>query len=101
MLSQQEILNELSGNFHILQAEFGVKKVGLFGSYSQNEQKDTSDIDIVVEFHDHAMTFDNYMELKFQLEDSFQKEVDLVIIDDIKPALKPKILRSIKYAEGA
>jgi len=47
------------------------------------------------------MTFDNYMELKFNLEDHFQKPVDLVILDDIKPALKTSILRSAKYAERA
>jgi predicted nucleotidyltransferase len=41
------------------------------------------------------------MELKFNLEDRFGKRVDLVIIDDIKRALKSSILRSVKYAEGA
>lgn len=46
------------------------------------------------------MTFDNYMDLKFNLEDLFQKPVDLVMFEDIKPALKPSILRSAKYAEG-
>lgn len=47
------------------------------------------------------MTFDNYMDLKFNLEDLFQKPVDLVILDDTKPALKHSIIRSAKYAEGA
>jgi uncharacterized protein len=41
------------------------------------------------------------MELKFNLEDRFGKRVDLVIIDDSKPALKQSILRSVKYVEGA
>ena len=41
------------------------------------------------------------MDLKFDLEDLFQKKVDLVIFEDIKPALKQMILRSAKYAEGA
>ncbi|GAM15907.1 hypothetical protein SAMD00020551_4078 [Mesobacillus selenatarsenatis SF-1] len=38
------------------------------------------------------------MDLKFYLEDTFQKPVDLVIINDIMPALKLSILRSAKYA---
>jgi predicted nucleotidyltransferase len=54
-----------------------------------------------VEFMDDAMTFDDYMDLKFNLEDHFQKPVDLDILDDIKPALKPSILRSANYAERA
>lgn len=101
MLSQQEILDVLSRNLEIWKEQFGVIRIALFGSYSRGEQKDTSDIDLLVEFDDHAMTFDNYMDLKFSLEDLFKKPVDLVIIDDIKPALKPSIIRSAKYAEGA
>jgi hypothetical protein len=101
LLSQQEILNEMSRNLDIWKEKYGVKRIGLFGSYSRGEQKESSDIDVLVEFMDHAMTFDNYMELKFNLEDHFQKPVDLVILDDIKPALKTSILRSAKYAERA
>lgn len=101
MLSQQEILRELSKNLNTWKEKYGVKRIGLFGSYSREEQKDTSDIDVLVEFDLSKLTFDNYMELKFTLEDRFRKPIDLVIIDDIKPALKPVILRSVKYAEGA
>jgi len=101
LLSQQEILNEMSRNLDIWKEKYGVKRIGLFGSYSRGEQKESSDIDVLVEFMDHAMTFDNYMELKFNLEDHFQKPVDLVILDDIKPSLKSSILRSAKYAERA
>ncbi|MGG3920155.1 nucleotidyltransferase family protein [Parageobacillus thermoglucosidasius] len=99
MLSQQEILDELSKNLGVWKEKYGVKRIGLFGSYSRGEQKDFSDIDVLVEFVDNAMTFDNYMDLKFHLEDRFQKPVDLVILDDIKSALKSSILRSAKYAE--
>lgn len=101
MLSQQEILEVLSRNLKMWKDSYGLKQIALFGSYSRGEQEDTSDIDLLVEFDERAMTFDNYMELKLNLEDLFQKRVDLVIIDDIKPALKSTILRSAKYAEGA
>lgn len=101
MLSQQDILSELSRNLPILKEKYGVKRIGLIGSYSRGEQHPSSDIDIIVDFNESALRFDNYMELKFRLEDHFQKPVDLVISDDIKPALKPSILRSAKYAEGA
>ena len=101
MLSQQEILDELSKNLSIWKEKYGVKRIGLFGSYSREEQKESSDIDVLVEFNDKDLSFDNYMDLKFTLEDRFGKPIDLVILDDIKPALKPSILRSAKYAEGA
>ncbi|MGG4000461.1 nucleotidyltransferase family protein [Anoxybacillus kestanbolensis] len=91
----------MSKNLDIWSKKYGVKRIGLFGSYSRGEQRESSDIDVLVEFIGHAMTFHNYMELKFSLEDHFQKPVDLVIVDDIKPTLKPTILRSAKYAEGS
>ncbi|WP_191090703.1 nucleotidyltransferase family protein [Niallia endozanthoxylica] len=91
----------MSKNLNIWKEKYGVKRIGLFGSYSREEQKESSDIDVIVEFFDTSLSFDNYMDLKFNLEDHFQKRVDLVILDDIKPALKPSVLRSIKYAEGA
>ncbi|GGB63397.1 nucleotidyltransferase [Lentibacillus populi] len=101
MLSQQEILDELSKKLNIWKEKYGVKRIGLFGSYSREEQKESSDIDVIVEFNDTDLSFDNYMDLKFNLEDHFQKPVDLVILDDINPALKPSILRGAIYAKGA
>lgn len=101
MISQHEILQILSDNLPVWKDKHGVQRIGLFGSYSREEQKSTSDIDIVVGFLDGEMTFDNFMDLKFELEDCLKKPVDLVILDDIKPAIQPSILKSIKYAEGA
>lgn len=91
----------MSRNLDTWKEKYGVKRIGLFGSCSREEQKESSDIDVIVEFNDTDLSFDNYMDLKFNLEDYFQKTVDLVIIDDIKPALKPSILRGAIYAEGA
>lgn len=101
MLLQQEILDELSKNLNTWKEKYGVKRIGLFGSYVREEQNELSDIDVIVEFNDAQLSFDNYMDLKFSLEDRFQKPIDLVILDDIKPALRPSILRSAKYAKGA
>lgn len=97
MLSKQAILDELSKNLNIWRVKFGVKRIGLFGSYSRDEQEQSSDIDVVVEFNDSDLSFDNYMDLKMDLEDLFQKPIDLVILNDIKPALKSNILSTITY----
>nr|WP_075983602.1 nucleotidyltransferase family protein [Bacillus massilionigeriensis] len=100
MFSKQEILDELSENLSEWKEKYGVKRMGLIGSYSHEEQKESSDIDVIVEFNESDLSFDNYMGLIITLEDHFQKPIDLVILDDIKPALKSNILRSIKYVEG-
>lgn len=78
--------------------ELGVRKLGLFGSYSQGTAKAESDMDFLVEF-EHT-TFDAYMDTKFFLEDLFQCEVDLVIEQNLKPRLRPYILDEVSYVSG-
>jgi len=60
----------------------------LFGSYLKGEAKESSDIDVLVEFEKGKKTFDNYMELKFFLEDLFKRKVDPVIDESVKPELR-------------
>ncbi|VVB91541.1 Nucleotidyltransferase domain protein [uncultured archaeon] len=100
MLTYKAILTKLEENKYIIK-KYGVRRLGLFGSYIRNEQKPTSDIDILVEFEKGKTTFDNYMDLKFFLEDLFKCKVDLVMYNAIKPDLKPYILGSVKYAASA
>ncbi len=99
MLTAEEILRKLEEHMDEIK-KFGVKKIGLFGSYMKNEQKEASDIDILVEFEKGRKTFDNYMGLKFFLEDLFGVKVDLVIAEAVKPDLRPYIFGSVKYASG-
>lgn len=80
--------------------QFGVRRIGLFGSFRSNNQHRKSDIDILVEFRRGEKTFDNYMELKFFLEKTFGRPVDLVVKEAVKLELKPSILKSVRYATG-
>lgn len=77
---------------------YGIKKIGIFGSFARAAQNRKSDIDILVEFENGAKVFDNYMELKFYLERILGRKVDLVIKDAIKPRIKDIILREVSYA---
>lgn len=98
-MSANSILAEIESNMPSIKG-FGVKRIGLFGSFAREEQANSSDIDILVEFHQEQKTFDNYMDLKFFLEDLTKHKVDLVIAEAIKPELKPNITGSVKYARG-
>ena len=96
-MDNNEILSTIKENDSKI-SEFGVKEIGLFGSYSMNKQTENSDIDILVKFYEGKKNFDNYMDLKFYLQDLFNKKVDLVIADNIKSELEEEILGSVKYA---
>lgn len=77
---------------------YGVKNIGVFGSFVRAAQNSKSDIDILVEFNKGEKAFDNYMDLKFYLEKLFHRRVDLVIKEAIKPRIKQQILKEVVYA---
>lgn len=76
----------------------GVLKIGIFGSYRRGSPRSTSDMDFLVVLE--RPSFDNYMDLKFFLEDLFSCKVDLVMEDTLKPRLRPYILEEVIYAQG-
>lgn len=88
----------LKKNEETIRNRFGVERLGIFGSFARGKEKKGSDIDILVEFKKGFKTFDNYMDLKFFLEDLFQLRVDLVTVEAVKPQLKEEILSEIVYA---
>jgi predicted nucleotidyltransferase len=82
-------------------AEFrrlGVRRLGLFGSSVRNEARESSDLDFLVDLE--RKTFDTYMDVKELLELLFQRPVDLVMTDALKPRLRSRILQETIYAEG-
>jgi len=99
MLTSEKILKRINENQQDIK-KFGIKSIGLFGSYAKDKQKKESDIDLLIEFEKGKKTFDNYMDLKFYLEDLFDCNVDLVVKEALKVDLKPYILKSVKYAAG-
>jgi predicted nucleotidyltransferase len=97
MNNSKEILTALTANDAKIKS-FGVRTLGLFGSCARGEQTPASDLDFVVEFE--RKSFDAYMDLKFFLEDLFNKPVDLVLSDGIKPRLRSAILQETLRAPG-
>lgn len=81
-----------------IRRKYRVKKIGVFGSFARGEGKEGSDIDVLIEFEDGHKTFDNYMDLKYFLEDLFSRKVDLVTMKALKPQLKDIILQEVVYA---
>ncbi len=77
--------------------KYGVKRIGLFGSYLRMEGKERSDMDFLVVLQNP--TFDNYMGLKFFLERLFRRKVDLVTERSLKPSLK-YVMGEALYAKG-
>lgn len=92
------IIRKLKEILPVLRGNFGVEKVGVFGSVVRGEQTEESDIDILVSFRRQKIpSLIGYMRLKNFLEDFLGKKVDLVMDDAVKPEIKAQILKEVVY----
>lgn len=93
-LNVASLLDILRKHLPALAAQYRVKSLGLFGSYVRNEQKPTSDLDILVEFSEAPSLFE-FIRLERQLSDLLGVKVDLVMRDSLKPAIGKRILKEV------
>ena len=80
----------------MLSEKFKVKRIGVFGSYARGDEGNTSDVDILVEFHEPLGWM--FIDLKEFLEEILGTDVDLVTVNALKPELSAAILREVVYA---
>ena len=79
-------------------AGFGIRKMGLFGSYQRNEQTETSDIDILIDFVPQKETYDNFLAVYDLIEEIFKgQKVEIVTKNGLSPHIRPKILNEVHY----
>lgn len=97
MKSRTDIISLLENNRDAIRG-FGVRELGVFGSFARGEQTDNSDVDVLVDLERH--TFRAYMDLLFFLEGLFGRKVDLVMKDTIKPVIKNRVLAETVYVSG-
>ena len=88
---RDELIALLRGRAQDLR-RFRVKSLDLFGSLARDETHAASDVDLLVEFDD-GPTFDQFMDLKFFLEELLSQRVDLVTRAALKPRMRPVIER--------
>lgn len=99
MLNREEIIALLRQHYPHLAAQYGVRRIGLFGSYAHGESGETSDVDLVVEF-EHPIGF-RFVELAEYLENLLGRRVDLLTLAGVRgirlPWVAAEIERSIIY----
>ena len=87
-----DMLEILSNRKKLLFDRFGITDLAVFGSYAGGKPCETSDVDIFVELKKGFKTFDNFMDLKFYLEELLEnRKVDLVTKESIREEFRPGI----------
>lgn len=99
-LNKKIIYDELQKHKLTLE-KYGVKKIGLFGSFVRDEATDQSDIDFLVDFEKEKKTFRNIMDLAFFLEDLFERKVEVLTPQGLSPYIGPHILKTVEYVSLA
>ncbi|MGH7799465.1 MAG: nucleotidyltransferase family protein [Thermodesulfobacteriota bacterium] len=94
--SLEEINSILKEHKEEFYKKYNVKEIGIFGSFVRGEQKNRSDIDILVEF-EVLPDLLKFIEMERYLEKLLRKKVDLVEKTALRPQLKEIILKEVVY----
>jgi len=90
-MDRAEVIDTLSRHVGEMRTRFGVVRLRLFGSVARGEATEASDVDILVGFEGPA-TYDRYFGLKFFLEDTLGRRIDLVTERALRAELRKAVL---------
>ena len=92
----EDIIKILKEHEKELREKYGVKSIGVFGSYVRGEQRKDSDLDILVEF-EKPVDFFEFLELEEYLSNILGVKVDLVLKKTLKPRIAENVLKEVVY----
>jgi hypothetical protein len=95
--TQQQLLEKLREIKPMLHKKYGIKRIGVFGSYALNAQNEKSDVDLLLELSKPLGW--TYFELPDILHSLLKIKVDVTTKDAIKPRLRNIILKQTIYVE--
>jgi len=96
MLKLQDCLQKLAAFKAEFGEKYGITKLGIFGSVARNQNREDSDIDIVVEVQNPSLSL--MYELHEALKSVFNSNVDLVRFrNSLRPLFKSNIQRDVIY----
>ena len=95
MINKENIANILKANKLDLLARYHLKSIGIFGSFTREDFKDDSDIDILIDY-DQPLGIE-FIDLAEELEKILNLKVDLVSKNGIKPKYLEEIQKDLVY----
>lgn len=96
MKQLEEIQKTVKAHKKEMNENYKIKEIGIFGSYLRGEQKDKSDLDILVDFEETIGLF-KFIALERYLSQLLGIKVDLVMKSALKPRIGARILQEVSY----
>jgi predicted nucleotidyltransferase len=94
MMTREALIKKLRKESDALKADFGVKRIAIFGSFASDTQTSRSDVDVVVEL-DRPLGF-RFFDLARKIERIVGKRADILTAEALKSIRVKEIARSIK-----
>jgi len=88
-----KILKELSRE---VKEKYRAKIKGIFGSYAKGEERENSDLDVLVEFASDADLI-HFVGLSLFLEEKLGIKVDVVPYDTVREEIKERVFGEVIY----
>jgi len=89
--SLESLLKDLRQELPTLAERYSVDTLEVFGSYVRDEQKEDSDLDLLVTFHEEPSLL-TFIAIENDLPDTLGVKVDLALKASLKPAIGKMIL---------
>ncbi|MDD3112745.1 MAG: nucleotidyltransferase family protein [Methanofollis liminatans] len=97
MKTRTELLGILRSLKDELRERYHVERIALFGSYARDEQREGSDVDLLVSFGPDADLFD-FVGLSQYLEERLGVKVDVVPETALRPEIRRQVVRDLQVA---
>ncbi len=94
MKTLEEIVETIKDLKEEIEKRYKAEIIGVFGSFARGEQKETSDVDILVDFQKDATLID-FTGLSIFLEEKLGIRVDVVPKNSVREELKEKINQEV------
>ncbi len=96
MRTLEDIKQLLQQNKSVLQENYKVTELGIFGSYVRGEQNESSDVDVLIDY-EKAPTLFKLVELRNYLNELTGMKVDVVTKKGLKPRIRERVLSEVVY----
>ena len=99
-MRKKDVISILKRNMEEIK-RFGVKRIGIFGSFARDEANEESDIDFVVEFEEDRGGMKDFIGLIDFLENLFSRDVDVLTSGGVESirikSVRERIKKEVKY----
>lgn len=98
--NKEELVALLKANAHLL-SQFGIVRLGIFGSFVNNKVHEESDIDFYVEISTEYKTLKNIFALSEFLKNISGRKVELITPQSLNKFIGKHIINQVEYVSLA